>query len=64
MLVWKIFNARLDGFENDDLPSEPEPGAGVLAHAGQNLDTGNRIVSAGQSISYFAFQSTPKDTAC
>ncbi|MFM8471259.1 MAG: hypothetical protein ACKODH_15080, partial [Limisphaerales bacterium] len=31
LLVWKIFGERLDGFTNDDHPSEPEPGAGYFA---------------------------------
>ena len=26
LLIWKIFGARLDGFSNDDHPSEPVPG--------------------------------------
>jgi hypothetical protein len=35
LLVWKIFGERLDGFSNDDHPSEPEPGAGGLVHRGK-----------------------------
>lgn len=38
LLVWKIFGKRLDGFSNDDHPSEPEPGAGTLARAGQPVE--------------------------
>ncbi len=38
LLAWKIFGRRLDGFSNDDHPSEPEPGAGVLVHRGQKVD--------------------------
>ena len=38
LLVWKIFGKRLDGFSNDDHPSETEPGSGVLAKAGQPVD--------------------------
>jgi hypothetical protein len=38
LLVWKIFGKRLDGFSNDDHPSEPEPGAGTLAQAGKPVD--------------------------
>jgi hypothetical protein len=38
LLVWKIFGKRLDGFSNDDHPSEPEPGAGTLARAGEAVD--------------------------
>jgi hypothetical protein len=38
LLVWKIFGKRLDGFSNDDHPSEPEPGAGTLAWHGEPVD--------------------------
>jgi hypothetical protein len=38
LLAWKIFGARLDGFSNDDHPSESEPGRGDLVHHGQSLD--------------------------
>jgi hypothetical protein len=38
VLVWKIFGKRLDGFDNDDHPSEPKPGAGTLAWKGQPVD--------------------------
>lgn len=39
LLVWKIFGERLDGFTNDDHPSEPEPGAGYFAQKGQRVPT-------------------------
>ncbi len=39
LLVWKIFGERLDGFTNDDHPSEPEPGAGYFAQKGQRIPT-------------------------
>lgn len=39
LLVWKIFGARLDGFTNDDHPSEPEPGAGYFAQKGEKVET-------------------------
>ena len=26
LLIWKIFGERLDGFSNDDFPSETKPG--------------------------------------
>jgi len=39
LLVWKIFGERLDGFSNDDHPSEPEPGAGYFTHKGQRVPT-------------------------
>jgi hypothetical protein len=35
LLIWKIFGMRLDGFANDDFPSEAEPGAGQLLRKGQ-----------------------------
>jgi hypothetical protein len=38
LLVWKIFGKRLDGFTNDDHPSETEPGSGKLAQAGKEVD--------------------------
>jgi mono/diheme cytochrome c family protein len=43
LLVWKVFGKRLDGFSNDDHPSETEPGSGKLAQAGKEVDlTKNR----------------------
>jgi hypothetical protein len=39
LLVWKIFGERLDGFTNDDHPSESKPGSGVLAWKGEEVDT-------------------------
>jgi hypothetical protein len=38
LLVWKIFGKRLDGFSNDDHPSEPKPGAGTLVWKGKPVD--------------------------
>lgn len=38
LLVWKIYGRRLDGFSNDDHPSESKPGAGDLVHHGNSLD--------------------------
>jgi len=38
LLVWKIFGRRLDGFSNDDHPSESKPGAGDLVHRGEAVD--------------------------
>jgi hypothetical protein len=38
LLVWKIFGRRLDGFSNDDHPSESEPGKRDLVLAGKPLD--------------------------
>src|SRR5262249_44931780 len=30
LLIWKVYGRRLDGYDNDDHPSEPTPGAGTL----------------------------------
>jgi hypothetical protein len=38
LLVWKIFGKRLDGFSNDDHPSEDRPGSGKLFQAGKEVD--------------------------
>ena len=38
MLVWKVFGKRLDGFSNDDHPSESEPGKRDLVLAGKPLE--------------------------
>ncbi len=38
LLVWKIFGKRLDGFSNDDHPSEDKPGSGHLVHNGKAID--------------------------
>ena len=39
LLMWKVFGRRLDGFSNDDHPSEPEPGAGYFTLKGEKVDT-------------------------
>lgn len=38
LLAWKVFGKRLDGFSNDDHPSESSPGKGDLVHRGETLD--------------------------
>ncbi len=38
LLVWKVYGERLDGFTNDDHPSETEPGSGKLALRGKEVD--------------------------
>ncbi len=38
LLIWKVFGKRLDGFANDDHPSESEPGKGDLVHRGKPMD--------------------------
>jgi hypothetical protein len=37
LLAWKIFGRRLDGFSNDDHPSESKPGAGDLVYQGRRV---------------------------
>jgi hypothetical protein len=38
LLVWKVYGQRLDGFTNDDHPSEYPPGSGELMQAGKPVD--------------------------
>jgi hypothetical protein len=38
LLIWKIYGKRLDGFDNDDHPSETKPGSGQLAFKGKPVD--------------------------
>jgi hypothetical protein len=38
LLVWKVYGERLDGFSNDDHPSESKPGARDLFLRGQAID--------------------------
>jgi hypothetical protein len=38
LLIWKVYGKRLDGFSNDDHPSEPRPGAGTLAWKGKAVE--------------------------
>ncbi|MBI1904542.1 MAG: hypothetical protein HYS13_25895 [Planctomycetia bacterium] len=38
LLVWKIFGRRLDGFTNDDHPSESEPGKRDLVFQGKPVE--------------------------
>jgi hypothetical protein len=38
LLIWKVYGKRLDGFTNDDHPSEPSPGAGTLAWKGKPVE--------------------------
>jgi hypothetical protein len=40
LLIWKVYGKRLDGFTNDDHPSEPSPGAGTLAWKGKPVEVG------------------------
>jgi hypothetical protein len=38
LLVWKVYGKRLDGFSNDDHPSETEPGSTTLSWKGKPVD--------------------------
>ncbi len=38
LLIWKVYGKRLDGFHNDDHPSETEPGSGRLSWKGKEVD--------------------------
>ncbi len=38
LLVWKIYGERLDGFTNEDHPSEDKPGSGKLFQRGVEVD--------------------------
>jgi len=38
LLVWKLHGERLDGFTNDDHPSEKVPGSGTLFLEGEEVD--------------------------
>jgi hypothetical protein len=38
MLVWKVFGKRLDGFDNDNVPSETTPGSGTLTWKGNAVE--------------------------
>lgn len=38
LLIWKVYGERLDGFSNDDHPSESKPGARNLTQAGKAVD--------------------------
>jgi hypothetical protein len=38
LLMWKVYGQRLDGFSNDDHPSESKPGARDLAQAGKPVE--------------------------
>jgi hypothetical protein len=38
LLVWKVHGKRLDGFSNDDHPSEDRPGSGKLVFKGREVD--------------------------
>jgi hypothetical protein len=59
LLVWKIFGQRLDGFANDDFPSEKEPGSGQLVHKGQPVAADRH--RANQDLDYVGQPMPPAD---
>jgi hypothetical protein len=59
LLVWKVFGERLDGFSNDDHPSEPEPGAGYFAFKGERVPTDKN--RARYDLDYLGMQMPPPD---
>lgn len=59
LLVWKIFGERLDGFTNDDHPSEPEPGAGYFALKGEKVET--QKARHAYDLDYLGSQMPPPD---
>jgi hypothetical protein len=59
LLVWKIFGERLDGFHNDDHPSETKPGAKTLTWKGAEVDV--QKLRARQDLDYLGAQMPPPD---
>jgi mono/diheme cytochrome c family protein len=60
LLVWNVHGRRLDGFVNDDHPSETKPGSGVLAHRGQVVDLNKH--KARYDIDYAGTPMPPPDS--
>ena len=59
MLVWKIYGKRLDGFANDDVPSETTPGSGTLSWKGKAVETQKYRAMA--DLDYLPPQCPPPD---
>ncbi|MCI0641597.1 MAG: hypothetical protein L0Y72_32055 [Gemmataceae bacterium] len=59
LLVWKIFGERLDGFTNDDHPSESKPGARDLVWQGKPADVAK--LKARFDLDYNGPQMPPAD---
>jgi hypothetical protein len=57
MLVWKIFGERLDGFHNDDHPSETKPGTKSLTWKGKEVEV--QKLRARQDLDYLPPQMPP-----
>jgi len=59
LLTWKIFGERLDGFHNDDHPSETKPGVQSLTWKGEQVDI--QKFRAAQDLDYLPSQMPPPD---
>jgi hypothetical protein len=59
MLVWKVFGKRLDGFDNDNVPSETTPGSGILTWKGKEVDA--KKYRAIADLDYLPPQCPPQD---
>jgi len=59
VLVWKIFGERLDGFSNDDHPSESKPGERTLLLKGKEVDL--QKLRARQDLDYLPPMMPPPD---
>jgi hypothetical protein len=59
VLVWKIFGERLDGFSNDDHPSESKPGERTLVWKGKEVDV--QKMKARQDLDYLPPQMPPPE---
>jgi hypothetical protein len=59
LLTWKIFGERLDGFSNDDHPSETEPGSGKLAQRGESVELDKN--RARWDLDYMGLQMPPEE---
>jgi hypothetical protein len=59
LLIWKVFGKRLDGFTNDDHPSEPKPGAGYFEQKGEKVDTDR--ARARYDLDYLGSQMPPPE---
>jgi mono/diheme cytochrome c family protein len=59
LLVWKVCGERLDGFSNDDHPSEEKPGSRTLFHHGKPVDA--KASRAYYDLDYLPPQMPPPD---
>jgi Hydrazine synthase alpha subunit middle domain len=59
LLVWKIFGERLDGFSNDDHPSEAKPGERTLVWKSKEVDV--QKFRARQDLDYLPPMMPPPD---